>query len=261
MVARDRARAMVREAFPRRRTRLTVTRTASEVADAFRAGLVDAAVIDLGAPIEEVVRALGFARDFPSAPFFGITPLRPVDTGVAGRAARQEFADVLVDGVDDAALRELVTAASFTTRFAAALAEPPEVLQAQTALRRQAWAVVVGHAGRPVATERVAAVLGVTREHLSRAFGADGAPNLKRVMDLVRLAAAAELSKNPGYDVADVARVLGFASPSHLSTTAQRIVGIRPASLARLRTIDLLERFSHGRTRSRPAPRSRRAVS
>ena len=33
--------------------------------------------------------------------------------------------------------------------------------------------------------------------------------------------------------------------------TAQRIVGTRPASLARLRTVDLVERFTHGRTRSR----------
>ena len=91
----------------------------------------------------------------------------------------------------------------------------------------------------------------MTREHLSRTFSAHGAPNLKRVIDLVRLLAAAELAKNPGYDVGDVARVLEFASSSHLSTTAQRVVGTRPASLARLRSVDLIDRFAHGRTRSR----------
>ena len=93
--------------------------------------------------------------------------------------------------------------------------------------------------------------LGVTREHLSRTFAAEGAPNLKRVIDLVRLLAAAELAKNPGYDIRDVARVLGFASSSHLAVAAGRISGTRPASLTRLRTVDLIERFAHGRSRSR----------
>jgi AraC-like DNA-binding protein len=67
----------------------------------------------------------------------------------------------------------------------------------------------------------------------------------------VRLLAAAELAKNPGYDVADVAAVLGFASPSHLSTAARRITGARPVSLARLRAVDLVRRFAQGRERSR----------
>ena len=51
---------------------------------------------------------------------------------------------------------------------------------------------------------------------------------------------------NPGYDVRDVAHVLSFASSSHLSSTAQRIAGTRPASLSRLRTIDLIDRFRSG---------------
>jgi AraC-like DNA-binding protein len=102
-----------------------------------------------------------------------------------------------------------------------------------------------------VRTAGLAEALGVTREHLSRTFAADGAPNLKRIIDLVRLISAAELSKNPGYDVRDVAKVLSFASSSHLSSTAQRIAGTRPASLARLRTVDLIERFNRGHARSR----------
>jgi len=110
---------------------------------------------------------------------------------------------------------------------------------------------VVASAGRGVRTDSLARLLRVTREHLSRTFAADGGPNLKRVIDLVRLLAAAELAKNPGYDVRDVANVLGFASPSHLSTTSQRIVGTKSASLSRLRTVDLIERFARGHGRSR----------
>jgi AraC-like DNA-binding protein len=102
-----------------------------------------------------------------------------------------------------------------------------------------------------VRTDALALAVGVTREHLSRAFADDDGPNIKRVIDLVRLLAAAELSKNPGYDVGDVASVLEFASSSHLSTTSQRVVGTRPLSLARLRSVDLIERFIQGRGRSR----------
>ncbi|MFN8666466.1 MAG: helix-turn-helix transcriptional regulator [Gemmatimonadaceae bacterium] len=258
LTSRDRARSVVKDAFPRRRTRLTLARNIREFERGFRTSLVDAAIVDLAGPAEDVMLAVDMAREFPSAPFFALTPLRANEAAVAARAAAYDFADVLVEGVDDHVLRELVTPRAFTTRFAAALAVPPESLRVDTPLRLDSWRVLVSHAGRPIHTNEVAAELGVTREHLSRAFGAAGAPNLKRVIDLVRLAAAAELSKNPGYDVGDVARVLGFASSSHLSTTSQRIVGIRPSSLARLRTVDLFERFAHGRMRSRPTVRGRR---
>lgn len=260
LATRDRARHLVKDAFPRRRTRLTLARNVREFERAFRTGVVDAALVDLGGVADDVHRAIDLAREFPSAPFFALTPFRPSDATLAARAIAYDFADVLVEGVDDHLLRELVTPRAFTTRFAEAMAEPPAELHVDTPLRLQSWRVLVAHAGRPIHTNAVAAELGVTREHLSRAFGAAGAPNLKRVIDLVRLAVAAELSKNPGYDVGDVARVLGFASSSHLSTTSQRIVGIRPTSLARLRTVDLVDRFVHGRMRSRPSPvRSRRS--
>src|SRR5206468_1748994 len=117
--------------------------------------------------------------------------------------------------------------------------------------RSSIWRRVGSRAGDGVRTDSLAEGMHVTREHLSRTFAANGGPNLKRVIDLVRLLAAAELAKNPGYDVRDVAKVLGFASPSHLSTTAQRIVGTKPASLSRLRTVDLIERFARGHGRSR----------
>lgn len=96
--------------------------------------------------------------------------------------------------------------------------------------------------------------MGLTREHLSRQFSAGGAPNLKRVIDLVRILGAAELAKDMGRDLPDIARVLGFASTSHLSVTSQRVVGIRSLSLARLRSQDLVERFLvSGASRSRGA--------
>jgi AraC-like DNA-binding protein len=61
-----------------------------------------------------------------------------------------------------------------------------------------------------------------------------GAPNLKRVIDLVRILAAADLRRTRATTCRDVARTLGFASASHLSATCQRIIGMRSSSLARL---------------------------
>lgn len=251
---RDRARAMARSVFPRRRNRLVITRSAATFAQAFRETLVDAAIVDVASPVttaDETWRAASLAREFPSIPFFGLLPLRASDAPTLAQCAAFDFSDVLVEGVDDVVARDMVSRASFTTRFARALHDPPTVLALSTPLQQTTWRCVVGRAGRGVRTDSLAEALHVTREHLSRTFAADGGPNLKRVIDLVRLLAAAELAKNPGYDVRDVAKVLGFASPSHLSTTSQRIVGSKSASLTRLRAVDLIERFARGHGRSR----------
>ena len=71
---RERARALVRSAFPRRRWKIISTRSAEELEAVFRRALVDAALIDLGSPGEDTWKAAAFAAEFPSAPFFAITP-------------------------------------------------------------------------------------------------------------------------------------------------------------------------------------------
>ncbi len=248
---RERVRVMARETFPRRRWHLVVRRGIEEFGNAFRDELIDAAIVDLGAATEDNWRAAAFAREFPSVPFFALTTLRAADGPVLAQCAELEFADVLVEDVDEEAMRELVLRQAYSARFTRALTEPPAALALEAPLQVAAWRYVIQFAGRPVRTAALAAALGVTREHLSRTFAAEGAPNLKRIIDLVRLVGAAELAKNPGYDVRDVARILGFASSSHLSSTAQRIAGTRPSSLARLRTVDLVERFNRGHQRSR----------
>jgi len=250
---RDRARDVLKKAFPRRRTALAFCKSAAELDAALRRELIDAVIVDIAQPGDDTWEAVALARDFPSIPFFSYGPSRVADGASMARCADAEFSDLLTEGMDDAWLRELVFPQSFTARFAAALHEPPPSLGLDAPLQRQAWQAVVRCGGRTVRTESLAEQLGVTREHLSRSFAASGAPNLKRIIDLVRLLAAAELSKNPGYDVSDVAQVLDFASASHLGSTALRIVGARTASLARLRAADLIERFRQGRGRSRRA--------
>ncbi len=248
---RDRARLLVRTAFPRRRARVVVARTPAEMEVALRTSLVDAVIVDLAAPSDDTWRAAAMAREFSSIPFFGLTALRASESPALAQCAALDFADVLVESVDDGIARDMVLRHAYSTRFSAALAVPPAALGLATSLQCAAWRGIVSWSGRPVRTQVLADTIGITREHLSRTFSASGAPNLKRVIDLVRLISAAELAKNPGYDVRDVAAILDFASSSHLSSTAQRVVGMKPASLSRLRAVDLIDRFTKGHGRSR----------
>lgn len=270
---RERARAFVRSAFPRRRWKVTTARDINEFRETFRTILVDAVLVDIGSPIatssaggeaspgtsafsgfsqsDDTWKISSLAHEFPSAPFFGITPLRATDAPAVARCAALEFCDVLAEGIDESVARDIVAPRTFSARFIAALSHPPQSLGLRSEMQLATWRSILASAGRPIRTATLAREVAVSREHLSRHFSSPGAPNLKRVIDLVRMIGAAELAKNPGLDVRDVARILGFASSSHLAVTAQRVLGTRPASLSRLRTVDLIERFTQGRTRSR----------
>lgn len=271
---RERARAFIRAAFPKRRWRVVAARDVQEFRSIFRTLLVDAAVIDVGSPAastsaggeatgtsafsstsattDDTWKIGAMAHEFPSTPFFGLTPLRATDAPAVARCAALEFCDILADGMDESVARDLVGPRTFSARFVAALATPPQSLGLKSEMQLATWRSILASAGRPVRTAALAREVGVSREHLSRHFSSPGgAPNLKRVIDLVRMIGAAELAKNPGLDIRDIARILGFASSSHLAVTAQRVIGTRPASLSRLRTVDLIDRFTQGRTRSR----------
>jgi AraC-like DNA-binding protein len=267
---RERARTFVRTAFPKRKWKTVSVRDISECREVFRSILVDAALIDIGSAAaassaggestgnnpaaamnDDTWKIASLAHEFPSSPFFGISPLRATDAPAIARCAALEFCDVLADGIDEPVARDLVAPRTFSSRFSVALATPPQSLGLKTEMQLATWRSILASGGRPVRTAHLAREVGVSREHLSRHFSAPGAPNLKRVIDLVRMIGAAELAKNPGLDIRDIARILGFASSSHLAVTAQRVLGTRPASLSRLRTVDLIERFTQGRTRSR----------
>lgn len=250
--ARERTKDTLRRVLPRRRARLGFARTDGELIAALQTSLVDAVIIDLGQANDETWALAAVARDFPSIPFFGYGAPRPAEVPALSRAYTLEFADCIAEGIEDEFARELIAPSTFTVRFATALRGAEERVGLSTALQQEAWKFIVAQGGRPVRTEAIAEAVGLTREHLSRRFSADGAPNLKRVIDLVRILAAAELAKNPGYDVPDIARVLEFASASHLSASCQRLAGVKSGSLARLRPLDLIERFvKQGRGRSR----------
>jgi AraC-like DNA-binding protein len=125
------------------------------------------------------------------------------------------------------------------------------VLRLAEPLQRRVWFDLLERVDQPIRTSEIARRVGCSREHLSREFGAGGAPNLKRVIDLTRVACAASLLRNPGYDVVTVARILRFATASHLSATTRRIAGVAPRSLGDLGPRGVLANFTRGKTRSR----------
>jgi AraC-like DNA-binding protein len=242
---REHTRTRIRASLARVHRRGLVARTERDFANAFRTQFVNTALVEITAD-DDGCGPAELAREYPSVPFLALTPFRPVDAPAIARCAELDFADVLADGTDDGVLGHALLAHGFSMHFAAALDTPPEPLSLTSPLQRSAWRAIVARAGQPVGSIEIANALGVTREHLSRSFSAGGGPSLKRVMDFVRLLAAGELAKNPGYDLAAVARLTGFASAAKLSATVTRLVGARASALTALRSADLLERFLRG---------------
>jgi AraC-like DNA-binding protein len=240
---RERTRAWVKRHASKRPGRLALPRTVGEFAGTFRRELVDAAIVDVGAATGSD-EAAALALEYPSIAFVAITSFRPSDAPAVARCAELAFADVLVEGVDEGVARELLASRGYSGRFASVLDTPPPSLRLASPLHLATWRFILARGGRPIRTSALASAMGLTREHLSRSFGTGGAPTLKRLIDLVRLLSAAELAKNPGYDVADVARVLGFSSSAHLSLTAQRLICRRASSLAAMRGVDVVDRFT-----------------
>ncbi len=189
--------------------------------------------------------------DFPHIPIVVYAPIRPDDGALLSECRRQKVAAVLVEGVDDAVVGELVRRVSLAAARRRALADAPRLLRLADPLQRELWDSLVDKVDQPVTTATLARRKGVSREHLSRQFGAGGAPNLKRVIDFLRVVAAAQLLHNPGYSVARVAELLSFSSSSHLGSTARRIAGIGAQDLPKTTPAELLSRFARGHTRSR----------
>ena len=242
---REHTRARIRSSLVRIHRRGVLVRTERDFTNAFRTHFVNTALVELAADGDGQGPAR-LAREYPSVPFIALTPFRPVDAPAIARCAELDFADVLAEGTDDGLLTHALLEHGFSARFAAALHTPPRPLQLTSPLQLAAWRITIAHAGRPLGTAEIARTIGVTREHLSRSFSAGGAPTLKRVLDLIRLLAAGELAKNPGYDLTAVARLVGFASSAKLSATVTRLVRAKASALSALRATDLIERFLRG---------------
>ncbi len=242
------ALATLRRTLPRGASRVVSCRSAGALHRLMERRLVDAVVV---APRPALMPELSRLRSrLPLVPVVAYGAFRP-DDGELLVACRQAVSSVAVEGVDDPIVGELVSRTSLTAERRRALAEGPRVLRLTESLQRAAWDLLLGEVERPIRTSALASKLRISREHLSRQFGAGGAPNLKRVIDLTRVACAAQLLGNPGYPVPTVVRLLNFASPGHLADTARRIANVPSTELGRLGPRGVLAAFVRGNTRSR----------
>ncbi len=140
---RERARTLVRGLFSRRHARVIAARNGAECLRTFRTTLVDVVLVDAAAPSETLWEVASLAREFPSTPFVAIVPLRAADAPTVARCIGLEFIDILVEGVDDGAARELIGRHFFSARFAAALEEPPSRLAFASDVQRETWRRIV----------------------------------------------------------------------------------------------------------------------
>ncbi len=242
-------RQTIRRGMPRRGVRVATCRSPERLRTLFDRELIDAVVIDVRAAW--ATPALDLIPLYPRIPFFALARFRPDDGVLLGACREKGVRDVFVEGVDGLAAGELIASRTASSVRREALGGAPKMLRLTDDLQVRAWEEVLDRAGTPTTTSEIAKVLKQTREHLSREFGAGGAPNLKRVIDLARVAWAADLLGNPGYRVASVASILGYASPSHLAECGRRVAGATPAELGRMGPRGVLDRFRRGRMRSR----------
>lgn len=241
-------RASLRRGLPSPHVKVIGCRTTARVDRLLAAEVVDGIVFD-------VVRGdrrwfYDTLKNFPMVPGFAASAFRPDDGPLIGECLTAG-ADILVEGVDDAAAGELVGARSAGAIRWMHVADAPRLLRLREPVQLRVWSEIMGRAGDRLTTGELARVMGRSREHLSREFAAGGAPNLKRAIDLGRLICAADLLANPAYSISNVAAILRFASASHMGGCAQRLAGTTPAKLAELGPRGVLARFLKGRTRSR----------
>lgn len=244
------ARAALRRAVPRSRVRVLACRTPAQVERTLAGALADAVIADPRIPGARELLARCRER-YPGVPRFIYAPFRPDDGELLARCFQETGAGLIVEGVEDAAIPELLMSGTATASRVEVLGGAPRLLRLTEPIQQKAWGEVLRRMGGRLRAAEVARALRVSREHLSRQFGAGGAPNLKRVIDLARTATAADMLRNPGYSVRSVARILGFSSASHLAGSARRVAGVTAKQLSTIGPGGVLDAFLAGRTRSR----------
>jgi AraC-like DNA-binding protein len=239
----------LRRSLPRGAAPILACRSAAGLERAIERRLLEAIVLGVGTARH--LDLAGLRSRYPNIPVIAYGIFRSDDAELIQAWHRLELAAVAVEGVDDPVLGDLVTRQSVSERRRAALAGAPGLLRLTEPLQLKTWDLLVSGAGRTPRTASIARRLGFSREHLSRQFGAGGAPNLKRVADFLTVLAALHLLGNPGYVPTDVARLLGFSSPGHLRLVVRRVTGIRMEDARGLAERELLARFVRGSARSR----------
>jgi len=241
--------AALRRALAGEPLRVVACRSPAGLLRAYADRMLDAVVLGLRALQGLDLDAL--RERYRGVPLILYGAVRPDTAGPIAALLEGPAAAAVVEGVDDPVVGDIVRRHGLGRAREQALTDAPRLLRLAEPVQLDAWRLVLREAGRPLRAGAVAARLGMSREHLSRQFGAGGAPNLKRVLDLMRVICAAQLLASPAYDARAAARILGFASASHLGTVARRVAGEGTARLAALGPRGVLAGFVRQGTRSR----------
>ena len=243
------ALAALRRTLPRGTGPVIACRSSRGLEQVLQSRLVEAIV--LGGAVARRIQLDELRAQFSGLPLIIVGVFRSEDAGLLQSWARLGVAGVAVEGVDDPLLGDLVVRHFLSARLATALAEAPRLLRLREPLQQQTWQLLIGGVGRPPRTAVLARALGMSREHLSRQFAAGGAPNLKRVSDLLTVQSALRLLGNAGYSVTTVATLLEFATPSHLRAVVRRITGLALPDAQGMTEQEVLLRFIRLSARSR----------
>lgn len=231
----------LKRALPQRHTKLLTARSPAHLAALLHRQLVDVVIVGF-----ESARGVTFdalRNDYPSLPTVVYGALRSDDAALLRRMSRRGVAAVLLEGLDEPILSRVVRRNGFTGRREAALLPLAPRLDLVEPLQAAAWQLIVSEAPAGLSTAALASKLKVTRETLSRRFGAGRAPSLKAAIDAVRLVAAGQLLGSPVWRVADAARLLGYSSESLLQRSSRRIVGTGARTLGALPPDRILARL------------------
>ncbi|MFZ6185406.1 AraC family transcriptional regulator [Nannocystis pusilla] len=161
--------------------------------------------------------------------------LEPDAAGELGRAVRFELTDELGSGqlvtelaaaLDDTPLAAQTAWLALTSRLLRGRREPAP-RRRERALVKQAREFLDAHLAASVTLDQLAAVTGVSKEHVVRSFTADVglAPHSYQLNARIEQAKQSLLA---GSAISDVALALGFHDQSHFARHFRRIVGIPP---------------------------------
>jgi AraC-like DNA-binding protein len=234
----------LRRALPRGEWPLFTARSPSHLATLLHQHCLDAIVIGHDAARGPVLDAL--RRDYPAIPLILYVPARSDDADLLRRMHRERVAALAIEGIDEPVFPRLLARHGLTARRLADLLPLAARLDLTDDLQRKVWELIIVDAPFRLDTRWIADQFDVRRETLSRRFAAGGAPSLKRAIDAARLVAVAQLLGNPGYNVDDAARLLGFSSVSLLQQTARRTLGVSAREVATLDAGQIASRLSKG---------------
>jgi LacI family transcriptional regulator len=158
--------------------------------------------------------------ELAAPPLSSVSP----DAREVGFAAAQ-LLDQLMDGAPAPDAPRLVRVRGVVARRSS------DVMAIDDSVVLAALAMIRERAGAPLRVRDIVRASGVSRATLSRRFQAQVGHGIKQEVDRARVAKATQLLQDTTYDLARIARLAGFGSPSHLSVAFKRVSGERPSDL------------------------------